>query len=251
MKKNNNYPKTYQYNGYDVTFFKGDDLMINATQMAKAFRKLPKDYLKTQSAKDLINAVSGRTNILPTDLVQVINGGDAYGTWMHETIALDFAQWLSVDFKLWCNEKIKELLQNGYTKLDTISRKDLAKMLWEAEEEKEKLQQQKKQQQKQLKEAEPKIEYYENVLTSKSSYTTTEIAKELGLSAMILNLRLYYKGIQYKVNGTWVLYSPYQNKGYTDTKTYYYVDGYGEHQTKMNTVWTEKGRLFIHKELNL
>lgn len=40
------------------------------------------------------------------------NGG---GTWMHEDIALDFAQWLSVDFKLWCNDRIKELMRFGMT----------------------------------------------------------------------------------------------------------------------------------------
>lgn len=34
---------------------------------------------------------------------------------MHEDLALDFAQWLSVDFKLWCNDRIKELLQYGMT----------------------------------------------------------------------------------------------------------------------------------------
>lgn len=85
------------------------DVMVNATEMARVFNKTPKDYLRTQSAKDLLNAVSGRQKCLPADLVKVINGGTDYGTWMHETIALDFAQWLSVDFKLWCNDRINEL----------------------------------------------------------------------------------------------------------------------------------------------
>lgn len=34
---------------------------------------------------------------------------------MHEDLALVFAQWLSPDFYLWCNDRIKELLQYGMT----------------------------------------------------------------------------------------------------------------------------------------
>jgi len=30
-----------------------------------------------------------------TELVQVINGGNNFGTWMHEDVALVFVQWLS------------------------------------------------------------------------------------------------------------------------------------------------------------
>ena len=132
------------------------------------------------------------------------------------------------------------------TSLDSISRKELAKMLYESEDEKEKLQQETEEQQKELKEAQPKVEYYEDVLTSESSYTTTEIAKELGMSAIILNRKLHKLGIQYKISGTWVLYALYQNEGYTDTRTYTYPDKNEKVQTKINTVWTEKGRKFIH-----
>lgn len=51
------------------------------------------------------------------------------GVWLHEDIAIDFAQWLSVDFKLWCTDKIKELLLKGHTSINRsnsdISRRDL------------------------------------------------------------------------------------------------------------------------------
>lgn len=122
MKEYNvNSPQVFNYRGYEITFLNGESVMVNATEMAKPFNKLPKDYLKTQAAKDLIENLAGRTNVLPTDLVRVINGGNNYGTWMHETIALDFAQWLSVDFKLWCNDRIKELMRHGTTALNPES----------------------------------------------------------------------------------------------------------------------------------
>lgn len=51
------------------------------------------------------------------------------------------------------------------------------------------------------------------------TYTITEIAKELGLeSAMQLNRILADKKIQYRVNGTWVMFSQYSNCGYEEIK---------------------------------
>ena len=51
------------------------------------------------------------------------------------------------------------------------------------------------------------------------TYTMTEIAKEIGLkSAAELNKILSDKKIQYKVNGTWVMYSDYSNCGYEEIK---------------------------------
>lgn len=51
------------------------------------------------------------------------------------------------------------------------------------------------------------------------TYTMTEIAKELNLkSAIQLNKLLADRKIQYNVNGTWVLYSPYSSMGYEEIK---------------------------------
>ena len=94
----------------------------------------------------------------------------------------------------------------------------------------------------------PKVKYYEEVLQSDSTYITSQIAKELGVGAVTLNRKLNERMVQYKQNGTWLLYSNYQNKGYTKTKTHTYNDN-GTQKTAMQTVWTEKGRLFIHRLL--
>ncbi len=51
------------------------------------------------------------------------------------------------------------------------------------------------------------------------TYAVTEIAKELGLkSAIELNKLLAEMRIQYKINGTWVMYSDYSNLGYEEIK---------------------------------
>lgn len=106
----------FNYNGNNITFQIGNgDVMVNATEMAKNFGKSSKDYLRTQQSNELIEALAKRLKCPLADLLVVSKGGNDSGTWMHEDIALDFAQWLSVDFKLWCNDRIKELLKHGLT----------------------------------------------------------------------------------------------------------------------------------------
>ena len=112
----NNACKSYDYNGYNITFDKGENLMVNATEMARPFGKTPKDWLRNQSTQDFISTLSAVRQILPTGLVLVQQGGSGeQGTWMHEDVALEFARWLSPAFAIWCNDRIKELMQVGMT----------------------------------------------------------------------------------------------------------------------------------------
>lgn len=74
------------------------------------------------------------------------------------------------------------------------------------------------------------------------TYTMTEIAKELNLkSAVELNKLLAEKKVQYKVNGTWVLYSDYSNLGYEDIKQEVLDNGKVIYHRKI----TQMGRAFI------
>lgn len=66
-----------------------------------------------------------------------------------------------------------------------------------------------------LEEQRPVIEFTDNVLLSENVVTTTVIAKQYGMSARKFNKLLNELGIQYKVGKVWVLYSKYENKGYT------------------------------------
>lgn len=74
------------------------------------------------------------------------------------------------------------------------------------------------------------------------TYTMTEIAKEIGLkSATELNKILSDKKIQYKVNGTWVMYSDYSNCGYEEIKQDVLDNGRVIYHRKI----TQLGRKFI------
>lgn len=73
-------------------------------------------------------------------------------------------------------------------------------------------------------------------------YTTSEIAKELGLkSATKLNGLLAEKKIQYKQNKTWLLYSKYADCGYVSIKQDILDNGHIIYDRK----WSGKGRDFI------
>ena len=74
------------------------------------------------------------------------------------------------------------------------------------------------------------------------TYTATEIAKEIGLkSAIALNNKLSDLKIQFKQNGTWVLYSKYADLGYTDIKQSVLDSGHIVYDRR----WTQDGRAFI------
>lgn len=130
------------------------------------------------------------------------------------------------------------------------SKKELAQMVIESENKIEKLSEENQIKDQVILDQAPKVKYFEEVLESKSSYTANQVAKELGMSARKLNKELNDLKVQYKQSGTWLLYSRYQNQGYTETRTYTYYDSQGKKKTSMATLWTERGRKFIHTLLN-
>ena len=104
-------------------------------------------------------------------------------------------------------------------------------------------------QQQIITELQPKANYVDMVLQSKSLALTTQIAKDYGISAKKLNQILKDLKIQYKVGGQWVLYSKYQNNGYVHSRTIDITRSDGREDVVMQTEWTQKGRLFLYEEL--
>lgn len=257
----------FQYNGNPITFQLGDTTIVNATQMAKPFNKRVNDWRNLPSTKEFLNVLeatrkSGR-------LIETING---VGTWMHEDVAIEFARWLSPQFAIWCNDRIKELMRYGMTATPQTIDNILAdpdnaiKVLKALKDERKKVKhledvnQCYKSENRRLlhltdetrhiiEKQKPKVEYADNVLSSDSTYTTTQIAKELGMTSQRLNHELHAWGVQYKQGSQWFLYKQYQDKGYTKTRTYTCTKKDGRIATMLSTAWTEAGRKFIHELL--
>lgn len=95
----------------------------------------------------------------------------------------------------------------------------------------------------------PKASYYDLILQSKDVVAVTVIAKDYGMTAQAFNKLLKENNIQFKCNGTWVLYSKYNGNGYTATKTTKFVHDSGEQGSRVGTYWTQKGRVFLYNFL--
>ena len=96
----------------------------------------------------------------------------------------------------------------------------------------------------------PKADYTDEVLDSVTCITTTQLAKELGMSAQELNRRLCEMRIQYWQSGQYMLYAEFARQGFAKSRTHKRVLKHGMVLTEMYLVWTERGREFIHRLLN-
>lgn len=92
-----------------------------------------------------------------------------------------------------------------------------------------------------VKPLEIEAKYTKEVLKSDSLLTVSQIAKDLGLSAIKLNKLLESLDIQYKKGGKWYIKAKYQDKGYAQYETTLISDN----KTVHNLKWTEKGKKFI------
>lgn len=98
----------------------------------------------------------------------------------------------------------------------------------------------------QIAEMQPKVSYFDLVLSCSDAQPITIIAKDYGWSAIKMNKFLHEQRVQYKIRKTWVLYSNHAGQGYTKTETVPYTDQIGIVHNATHTKWTQKGRLFIY-----
>ena len=98
-------------------------------------------------------------------------------------------------------------------------------------------------------ELKPRADYTDKILRNPGLVTITQIAKDYGMSAIEMNRKLHELGIQFKQSDQWLLYSKYHNMGYTHSETVDIVRADGRPDIKMNTKWSQKGRLFLYNKL--
>lgn len=92
-----------------------------------------------------------------------------------------------------------------------------------------------------IEDAKPKLSYYDKILASYGTMTTTQIAKDYGMSAQRLHKILNEAGLIWKVRKQWVLFHKWDNKGLVDSETIRYANS-----STVQTAWTQRGRLLIH-----
>lgn len=155
-------------------------------------------------------------------------------------------------FKRWVtSEVLPSIRKNGmYATDELLDNPDLAikvfEQLKQEREEKKKLQLENTQQKQIIGELKPKADYTDKILQNKGLVTITAIAKDYGMSGEEMNKKLHDLGVQFKQSGQWLLYKEYHNNGYTHSETIDLTHRDGTHFVKMNTKWTQKGRLFLY-----
>ena len=247
---------TFNYEGTPVSFSKGEGVMINATEMAKSFGKKPGKWLELPSTQEFISTL--QTIRKSDNLVQTLTGRNG-GTWMHEDVAMEFARWLSPKFAIWTNDRIKELLKEGVTvasdddeviahAMDVLSRRleEKKRQLQIAESTIEAQTLQLQDQQREIATLTPMADYTRDVLQSSSTFTLTQVSKDLNLRSVYILINFCRdKGILYKQSGQWMPTSKFSGKGFFETRTAKYVKADNTIGTSLSTVVTEKGRVFL------
>jgi hypothetical protein len=104
-----------EYCGHRIRINPSDDMYVNATDMAKACGKLWGNYRQMQATAEFLDELSRSIGIPIDRLVMGVTTGpnNQRGTWVHRHVAIDFAQWLSPAFKVWCIQRLDELMRSG------------------------------------------------------------------------------------------------------------------------------------------
>ncbi|MGL4619938.1 MAG: KilA-N domain-containing protein [Chroococcidiopsis sp.] len=97
---------------------RSSDGYIDATAMCKAAGKKFNDYMRLETTKDYLAALSSTSGIPDLDLIQVKHGGSDRGTWIYPQVAIDLAGWLSPDFKVLAWEWVMDWMDKGIAPSD-------------------------------------------------------------------------------------------------------------------------------------
>lgn len=109
----------FVYNDQEVEFqpIGLDNVMVNATQMAKIFGKKVDNFTRTESTQLFISECLKNANkrfISVENESDLIDSRQKSGTYMHRILALKFAAWLDPSFELWVYHTIDKLINHYY-----------------------------------------------------------------------------------------------------------------------------------------
>jgi KilA-N domain len=104
---------TSQYDGQELSF--NEQGWFNATQAASKFNKSVHEWVRLPDTQKYLDALIRKYGKIPYLKTKRGNNG---GTWLHPKLAVRFAQWLDIDFALWCDIQIDSLLRGNHPIFD-------------------------------------------------------------------------------------------------------------------------------------
>ncbi|MBK8508096.1 MAG: KilA-N domain-containing protein [Candidatus Competibacter sp.] len=105
--------RSFLHNDHSITVPFTGEAFFNATVAAKAFGKLPGDWLRNKETQKYVGALRAALAMEQDQLVIVRQGGypNEQGTWLHPKLVVAFARWLSHEFAVWCDMQVEEILR--------------------------------------------------------------------------------------------------------------------------------------------
>ena len=91
--------------------------------------------------------------------------------------------------------------------------------------------------------------YLDLIMRSRALLTISQIAQDYGMSGKAMNKKLADMGIQYSINGQWILYAKYKDCGYVSSRSIDITRADGRPDVVLHTEWTQAGRKFLYEEL--
>lgn len=237
-----------------LVFIDTNRVVTDSLIVAETFGKNHKDVLRDIRNLDCSEEFS-RRNFAHTPYVHEQNGQEYHKYLITQDgftfLVMGYTGKEAARFKeMYINEfnRMREQLSNTQLGLPQNYKEALVALISQVEKN-EVLETEKLMLQQQVRELEPKATYLDRILQSKDTVSITQIAKDYGLTGQQLNQILHDERVQYKQSGQWLLYQKYQDKGYTKSQTIDVLHNSGARSVKMNTKWSQKGRLFIHELL--
>lgn len=110
------------YQGQPMAFTEAG--WFNATAAAERFGKNPHEWLRLPTAQDYLAALERKYGNIPH--LKTKRGKHGGGTWLSPKLAVRFAQWLDIDFAVWCDEQIDALLRGTHPHYDQLHERNAA-----------------------------------------------------------------------------------------------------------------------------
>ncbi|MDE1508179.1 phage antirepressor KilAC domain-containing protein [Serratia nevei] len=205
--------------GVEITTDEEGRFNLNALHRASGAEKKngPSYWMALDSTQALIAELEqtlGDTEI-SVSVIKTIKGGCAQGTFAHELLAVEYAGWISPAFRLKVNQTFIDYRSGKLRPSALPNAKELALMVIQAEEEKERLKSHVNLLENQVHEDAPKVEFHDKVAVAPGAMSVAQAAKILGTG----RTRLF----QFLRQIAWVTRynEPYQGKieaGYLDVK---------------------------------
>lgn len=102
-----------QFDNIAVTF--SEDGWLNATAIAERFAKTPYEWLRLPATREYLNALGRKYGNIPYFKTRRGQNG---GTWLHPKLGVMFARWVDIDFAVWCDDQIYQILSGQHVHYD-------------------------------------------------------------------------------------------------------------------------------------